>query len=177
MLLTGLPNAGKTTLADELKRSFEGWSIPAQVLDGDVLRERLPPAIGFADADRIAQAERALFIAELLHDHGIATLLALVMPFAASRRRFAQRFGSNFTEVFLDCPIDELVERDSRGTYAAAAARGDARYESVVAGYERPASPDLTIDTSGLPIDAALAQIVSAVFAATPARTSARRRA
>jgi len=163
VLLTGHPSAGKSTLAAAAAAALAERDIPSEVLDGDELRARLRPALGFSREDRSRQFERALYLAELLAAHGVVPILALVAPFAADRDRGRRRFAATgWLEVFLDPPEQTCIERDSHGLYARLAAQGGraAIDAEVFAIYEAPAAPTLRLDTHRLGIAAAAGQIV-----------------
>jgi len=162
ILLTGLPSSGKTTLGGALRDRLQGKT-RCQLLDGDELRARLPPALGFAPEDRRHQGQRALYLAELLLRHDVTVIVALIAPLAETRDSFRETFGDQYVEVFLDAPREVRAQRDTRGVYALARARGDDAYESVEGIYERPATPDLTIDTAGRSPQDALDALLSVV--------------
>ena len=50
--LTGLPGAGKSTVADALERRLHGLGVHTYVLDGDNVRGGLNRDLGFDPADR-----------------------------------------------------------------------------------------------------------------------------
>ena len=50
--LTGLPSAGKTTLARCIHKMFCNQSVSSFVLDGDDLRQGLNSDLGYTPADR-----------------------------------------------------------------------------------------------------------------------------
>ena len=163
VLLTGHPSSGKSTLANALAHGLRARGVGCEVLDGDELRARLPPPLGFTREDRGHQFVRGLFVAELLAAHGVIPILALVAPFAADRALARQRFTDvGWVEVFLDPPQDVCLQRDSRGLYAALAARGgNALIDSeVLSPYERPTAPTLRLDTSRIDVETATAQIL-----------------
>ncbi|MDQ7860032.1 MAG: adenylyl-sulfate kinase, partial [Armatimonadota bacterium] len=46
--LTGLPGAGKTTIARALEAGLRGEGLRVEVLDGDEIRQTLSPDLGFS---------------------------------------------------------------------------------------------------------------------------------
>lgn len=166
LLLTGQPSSGKSTLARAVARALTTRGVPCEVVDGDELRARLPPPLGFSRADRGHQLARAMFVAELLAAHGIVPLLALVAPFAADRERARRRFaGAGWVEAFLDPPLEVCLERDSRGLYAQLAARGGRELIAVEVFdvYEPPTAASLRIDTARVGVEEATAALVAEV--------------
>ena len=160
VLLTGLPSVGKTTIGGSIVAELQRRTLPVHLLDGDELRRRLPPDLGFSRADREAQAERAGYIATVLQQHGVVPVLALVLPYAASRRRLMGRLGPRCVEVHLTAPLPRLVERDTRSVYRRAAASGDAHYAAILEPYEVPEEPTLRLDTDTLSLEACVTAIV-----------------
>lgn len=166
LLLTGHPSSGKSTLAGAVARTLAADGFNSEVVDGDELRNRLPPALGFSREDRGHQFARALYVAELLAAHDVIPILALVAPFAADRSLASRRFAAaGWVEVFLDPPFDVCLRRDSRGLYAALDARGGRALvqSEVVDIYEPPIAAALRLDTSRIQIGAAADEIVAVV--------------
>jgi adenylylsulfate kinase-like enzyme len=161
VLLTGHPSAGKTTLSRALSALLVQRGVPSEVLDGDELRRRLPPALGFGLQDRSHQFTRALYVAELLSAHGVVPILALIAPLARDRDGGRERFAEvGWHEIHLDVPRAVLVERDTRGVYARLESQGGPELvqREIFEVYEPPVRPSLRLDTSRMTVaEAALA--------------------
>lgn len=69
--LTGLPSAGKTTIARELADRLRTEGHRVEVLDGDEIREFLSAGLGFSREDRHTNVQRIGFVAGLLASHGV----------------------------------------------------------------------------------------------------------
>jgi adenylylsulfate kinase len=163
VLLTGHPSAGKSTLAAATNLALGDRGVASEILDGDELRSRLPPKLGFSRTDRSCQFARALFVAEVLAAHGVVPILALVAPFRTDRELGVRLFSSTaWLEIFLDPPRRICLERDSRGLYADLTARGGrGLIDTEVFGlYEPPHRPALRLDTYRLGISEATAAIL-----------------
>ena len=146
--LTGLPGAGKSTLAGAVERALVRAGRPAYRLDGDNLRHGICSGLGFSSADRDENVRRAGEIAHLFADAGVIAIVALVSPFAEGRRRaraLHERDGLGFVEVFLDTPVSECARRDPKHLYERARAGEVTGLTGVDAPYERPAAPELVI--------------------------------
>lgn len=72
--LTGLPSAGKTTIAQAVAAELRSRGIGVQVLDADEVRAGLCADLGYSAADRRANVRRVGYVAELRQgDHPPAT--------------------------------------------------------------------------------------------------------
>lgn len=96
--LTGLPSAGKTTIARELADRLREEGRPVELLDGDEIREFLSAGLGFDRADRHTNVQRIGFVAELLARNGVTALVPVIAPYADSRDAVRERHGANGTD-------------------------------------------------------------------------------
>ena len=157
--LTGLPAAGKTTLAMAVQQALSLHSISASVLDGDLLRQGLSSDLGYAPADRSENIRRLAEIAKLMVEAGIVTLVSAISPYAADRQAARNRFAADaFFEVFVDTDLDICMSRDPKGLYRRARSGEITNLTGFNAPYERPLEPDLIV--SQMPVKAAMKMIV-----------------
>lgn len=146
--LTGLPSAGKTTLARALARRLAQEGRAVEVLDGDEIREFLSAGLGFSRADRDLNVQRIGFVAELLASHGVLALVPVIAPYADSReavRRRHQSEGTGYLEVHVATPVEVCSVRDVKGLYAKQAAGELTGLTGVDDPYQAPGDPDLRI--------------------------------
>lgn len=163
---TGLPGAGKSTIAAAVEADLHGRGHATYLLDGDNLRHGLCSDLGFSAEDRRENLRRVAEIAALMVDAGLFVMAAFVSPSAEDRARVARRLGGDhWLEVHVATPLEVCENRDPKGHYAKAR-RGDlTNFTGVSAPYEAPAAPDLRIDTVALH-PAQAAEAVVAVMAA-----------
>jgi len=155
--LTGLPGAGKTTLASALEQRLRDLGRPTCVLDGDNLRTGLCRDLGFSEADRIENIRRVAEVARLMVDAGLTVMVALVSPFRAQRRLARQLLSDGeFIEVFVDTPLEECERRDPKGMYAEARKGKLKDFTGIDSRYERPQTPEVRIDTSVMSVEASV---------------------
>jgi bifunctional enzyme CysN/CysC len=148
--LTGLPGAGKSTIADALERRLHGMGLHTYVLDGDNVRSGLNKDLGFTPEDRAENVRRVAETAHLLLDAGLIVIVALVSPFRADRRVAKGLFDAgDFVECWVDTPAEVCAERDPKGLYAKAKAGNLPNMTGVGQGYETPEAPDLVVNGSG----------------------------
>ncbi|GAA2710931.1 MULTISPECIES: adenylyl-sulfate kinase [Streptomyces] len=146
--LTGLPSAGKTTIARSLAERLRGEGHRAEVLDGDEIREFLSAGLGFSRADRDTNVRRIGFVARLLAGHGVTVLVPVIAPYADAReavRKQHQAHGTPYLEVHVATPVEVCSARDVKGLYARQAAGEISGLTGVDDPYEAPEAPDLRI--------------------------------
>ena len=149
---TGLPGAGKSTVAAAVEERLLEMGRPAFMLDGDNLRHGLNGDLGFDEAARAENVRRTAHVARLLAESGTVALVSLVSPYAADRRNAASLHAADeleFLEVFVDAPLEVCEQRDPKGLYARARAGELTGMTGVGAPYEPPTDPDLTLGSGG----------------------------
>ncbi|MNF82414.1 MULTISPECIES: adenylyl-sulfate kinase [unclassified Pseudomonas] len=161
ILLTGLPAAGKSTLAQALHAELFERGVQSVVLDGDGLRVGLNRDLGFADSDRQENIRRASEVAALLVENGHIVILAMIAPLLELRELFATRLGEDYREVWCNASLAVCERRDPKGHYARAR-RGDlAGFTGVSAPYEPPPSAALVLDTGAQSVEACLDRLLT----------------
>jgi sulfate adenylyltransferase len=168
LFLTGLPSAGKSTLANALSlRLREITSRPITLLDGDVVRTHLSRGLGFSQEDREMNITRVGFVAKEITRHGGIVICALVAPFEKARsmaRQMVSEVGG-FIEIYVATPLDVCETRDRKGLYKKARAGTVKQFTGISDPYEIPSAPEIKINTANSDpeknIDAIIQQIKS----------------
>ncbi len=146
--LTGLPGAGKTTLARLLEKKLRGAGHKVEVLDGDVIRTHLSKELGFSREDRDTHIRRIGWVCEMLNRNGIVAVAAAISPYRAVRDEIRARIP-HFIEVYLECPVSVLSERDAKGLYRKALAGEIPNFTGISDPYEPPLAPEVVCHTDG----------------------------
>ncbi|HEY2283731.1 MAG TPA: adenylyl-sulfate kinase [Solirubrobacteraceae bacterium] len=147
---TGLPGAGKSTVAVAVEERLVECGYAAYLLDGDNLRHGLNGDLGFDDASRRENVRRTAHVSSLLAESGTIALVSLVSPYAADRESAAQLHAAanlHFIEVFVSTPLEQCERRDPKGLYARARAGELKDLTGVDAPYEAPSAPALVLQT------------------------------
>ncbi|MEM0346538.1 MAG: adenylyl-sulfate kinase, partial [Thermoplasmatales archaeon] len=161
--LTGLPGAGKTTLAMGVRDEIRKIGGRVEVLDGDEIRRGLSRDLGFSKEDREKHNERVIYVAKLLSRNGVATLVPLISPYREIRVR-ARSEINNFIEVYVRCPLDVLIKRDPKGLYRKALAGEINNLTGIQDPYEEPQAPEIIIDTDKLSVEESVKKIMDYLY-------------
>ncbi len=147
--LTGLPRAGKKTIANLVRDKLEQRGVLAERLDGGILRETVSKDLDFSKKDRDTNIERATYIAKLLSRNGAVVLSSFVTPFTEERDKIRKAVDekAHFIEVFVKADVETCKQRDTTGMYKDAAAGKIKDFTGVDAPYEPPEKAELVLDT------------------------------
>jgi bifunctional enzyme CysN/CysC len=145
---TGLPGAGKSTLARALERRlFQSGGSPV-LLDGDTLRAGLNGDLGFSAKDRSENIRRLAEVAAHLARNGHIAIVAAVSPSTEDRAAARRIAGDLFREIYIATPAEVCESRDPKGHYAKARAGNLSGFTGIGNDYQAPHASELTIDTS-----------------------------
>ncbi len=164
---TGLPGAGKSTIASAVEERLIEAGLPAFMLDGDNLRHGLNGDLGFDEAARRENVRRTAHVARLLAESGTIVLVSLVSPYAADREAAAALHDKDelpFLEIFVDAPLELCEQRDPKGLYKRARAGELSDLTGVGAPYEQPAQPDLVLGTREETVEREVERVLEALI-------------
>src|ERR1022692_3041581 len=142
--LTGMSGAGKSTISDQLIARFREAGAKVELLDGDIVRTNLSQGLGFSREDRDTNIRRIGFVSELLSRNGVIVVVAAISPYRETREEVKRKIP-NFLEVYVECPIDVLAERDVKGLYKRALAGAVGNFTGISDPYEPPPNPDVVV--------------------------------
>ena len=162
---TGLSGSGKSTIANLVEKRLHALGHHTFLLDGDNVRHGLNKDLGFTEADRIENIRRVGEVAKLMTDGGLIVLTAFISPFRAERDLVrAMLPEGEFVEIFVDTPLEVAEARDVKGLYKKARAGQLKNFTGIDSPYEQPERPELRIDTTTEPSEAAAERIVDFIL-------------
>jgi len=156
--LTGIPGSGKSTLARLVAGTLDRRHVLAKVLSVEMVREVLTPRPKYTEQERHLVYGALVFVAIMLARNGVN----VIIDATANRRRYrnqARRHIRRFAEIYLKCPLEICIERESgrkrrfgapSHIYAKARTGASKTVPGIGVPYEVPVSPELTVDTSQL---------------------------
>jgi adenylyl-sulfate kinase len=147
--LTGLPRAGKSTVAGLVAGRLRALGLDRlEVLDGDIVREGLCRDLGFSRADRTENIRRITFVSKLLTRNGAVVIVAAISPYREDRELAREEIQS-FVEVWCRASLDACEARDYKGLYEKARRGEIDNLTGINDPYEEPEDADLVLDTEG----------------------------
>jgi adenylyl-sulfate kinase len=161
---TGLPSSGKSTLARKVEEVLLERGMNVEVLDGDEVRETFSKGLGFSKEDRDTNIRRIGFVAKLLSRNGTVAITAAISPYRETRDEMRKAIG-RFVEVYVQCPIDVLKERDVKGLYKKALAGEIKHFTGVDDPYEAPLKPEVLIESDREKAEQSVAKIITTLEA------------
>ena len=150
---TGLPSAGKTTIANALEKRLVDEGHRVELLDGDVVRTHLTKGLGFSKEDRDENIRRIGYVAHLLARNGVVVLCSVISPYREVRDEVRALHEGRFFEVYVSTPVDVCAERDVKGLYARQRAGEISGLTGVDDPYEPPLSPEVVLPTEDQTLD------------------------
>jgi adenylylsulfate kinase len=157
---TGLPGAGKSTLATAVAKEIEARGLPTECIDSGALRKSLlDNTLGFSKAHRDANCRRNAFAARVLARNGVVAIVSSVSPYRATREAIRAEIAS-FVEVYVSTPKAVCVDRDDNGMWSKALAGEVRGFTGVDDPYEPPEAPEVNVDTTDMSVIHAARKVI-----------------
>lgn len=144
---TGLSGAGKSTISTMVVERLRAAGARVELLDGDTVRTNLSKGLGFSKEDRDTNIRRIGFVCELLSRNGVIAVAAAISPYREVRDEVRGRIP-NFVEVYVECPLEVVMERDVKGLYRKAIEGQIPSFTGVSDPYEPPLAPEVVVHTA-----------------------------
>ncbi len=147
--LTGVPGAGKSTVANLVEKKLFAEGCHTILLDGDNVRRGLNRDLGFSAGDRVENIRRVAEVARLMVEAGLIVITAFISPFRSERDTARALFdAAEFIEIHIDAAQEQTEARDSKGLYRQARGGELPNFTGIDSPYEPPQTPDIHIDTA-----------------------------
>lgn len=165
---TGLPGAGKSTIAARLVQQLVEEGRTVTLLDGDEVRQHLSAGLGFGKEDRDTNVRRIGWVAAQIAKHGGIAVCAPIAPYAEVRdevrRDVEEQAGEgSFVLVHVATPLEECEARDRKGLYARARSGELPAFTGISDPYEVPVDAEVTVQTSGRSVEECARQVLGAI--------------
>lgn len=158
---TGLSGSGKSTLAHALEESLYRMGCRTFVFDGDNVRHGLNSDLAFSNEDRKENIRRIGEMCKLFVEAGTIALTAFISPFRHDRNMIRALVNeADFIEVYCDCSLETCEQRDVKGLYAKARRGEIAEFTGISAPYEKPADPELVINTNKASVEGCIEKVL-----------------
>lgn len=159
--ITGLSGAGKTTIGNRLYYELKQKADNVVLLDGDILKQIVGGELGYSENDRRKRAYRYAKICKMLADQDIIVICCTIAMYDEVRE-WNRKNNKAYVEVYLDVPMEVLVERNQKGLYSRYREGEVANIAGIDVKVEFPRSPDLIIKNDGsIKIKECVEQIMS----------------
>lgn len=168
--LTGLPGSGKSTIAKALMDKLKNNGINAQIISSDELRKVITPEPKYTEEEREIVYGAIIYIAKILTNNCVN----VIIDATGNRRKYrekARKEINNFMEIYLYCPLETCIKRESKRIETFQAPRdiykkaleGKSTVPGIGVPYEEPLNPELKINTEKLDPDACAEKILDLI--------------
>ena len=164
----GLSGSGKSTIARMAKELLAEKNIPVEIIDGDEYRKVLCSDLGFSMADRNTNIRRLAFVASKLSSYNIVAIICAINPYEAIRKEVKETY-SKVKTVFIDCSLNELIKRDTKGLYKKAMLPAEhpdkvTNLTGVNDPFDIPVQPDLIIKSGDETPEASVKKLINFIL-------------
>jgi adenylylsulfate kinase len=156
--ITGLPGSGKSTIANYLIEKLNENKMKAQLLSMDSLRKVATPKPSYSNEEREIVYGILVFIAKILTENGVN----VIIDATGNLRKFRDKARisiKKFMEVYVKCPLEICIERESKriktfeapkNIYKKALSRESLTVPGLGAPYEEPLNPEVIVESNKL---------------------------
>ena len=141
--ITGLSGAGKTTISSLLYSYLKEKENNIFLIDGDKIRE-VYQSTDYTKDGREKISYMNMRLCKMLTEQGIDVIIA-VIGMRDIYREWNRKNIEEYYEIYLDVPIEILIQRDSKKIYSRALQQEINNVYGIDLPYEEPKCPDIRI--------------------------------
>lgn len=146
--ITGLSGAGKTTIGTALYYKLKENFSNVILLDGDILKNIVGDNAGYSLQERHERAMKYSRLCKALVEQGIIVICCTIAMFE-DVRKWNRENNDLYVEIFLDVPLNMLVERDQKGLYSQYKNGNVHNVAGLDVSVELPENPNIRIMNDG----------------------------
>ncbi len=161
--LTGMHGTGKSTIAAYIAARLRQVGRNVEILDEGEIGEDLWQGLGESKEERSTIVRRMGYVSHLLARNNVAVLVPCVSPYKSVREENRRLIG-RYVEVYVDCPTETLIERDTTGKYKKALSGEIPNFIGITEPYEPPTSPEVTIHSDTEAVEEGAAKIFQSLL-------------
>lgn len=160
--LTGLSGSGKTTIGKALDKKIKIHTPDQHIalLDGDILRRGINKDLGFTKEDREENIRRVGEITKILYDMDMIVIACFISPYEMDRQIVKNLIGEDFSLVYVSCPLDECIRRDTKGMYKKANSGAIVNFTGISQEYQPPNNANVVVETDKNTVDVCVEMIL-----------------
>jgi adenylylsulfate kinase len=158
-----MSGTGKTSLAQYVAARLRQVGRNVEILDEGEIADDLWLGSGDTKEERITIIRRLGFVSNLLSRNQVAVLVAAVSPYKAIREENRRSMG-RYLEVFVDCPTEKLISRDTTGNYKKALSGELPNFIGITEPYEPPTSPEVTVHSDSETVEQGAMRLFQALL-------------
>lgn len=143
---TGLSGSGKTTIANELAKHIRERR-EVVVVDGDDARKWISYDLGYSKYARDKHIARVAGVCYILTSNDVMNIGCVISP-TKKVRRYARSLIKQFSEIYIDCPLEICEQRDVKGHYKKVREGTIKQFVGFNVPYQIPEHPELVVHTN-----------------------------
>jgi adenylylsulfate kinase len=144
--LTGMSGSGKTTLAKYIGERLKALGRPHEVLESAEVEELFGRGLPETKEGRNLLVKRLGYSARMMTRAGGVAIVPALSPYRDARDQIRREVG-RFVEVFVECPVDVLISKDTTGKYKKALSGEIPNFVGITDPYEPPQNPEVIVHT------------------------------
>jgi len=139
--ITGISGSGKTTIANEIIKTYKKYLPNIVNVDGDIVRQFFDQNLKYEEDDRIKQIKRIQKICKFLEQQDLILIVSALYSSKELMKWNRENF-LDYYEIFLDANLSLVKKRDPKNLYK----KYQEGKEKNIVGIDIPWNPPLNYD-------------------------------